>query len=334
MAKEELLQPIEQEADLLAIIDEELTSGISFENDLTSSHDRTDAPRDVALEYYRGVMKDLPADPDWSHAVSRDVANTIDFMLPGLMRVFAGAGQIVTYTPARQGDEQFAAQATDYVNYLWDNDLNGYLVLFTAIHDALTVRNGVIKVYWDPTPEYENEDWTGISDISACSSCRPTPTCRSALPARFAAAPARPDDGADGARQCSMMSACKRVSRNGRIRLECVPPEDFGISSLATTPDEARIVWHYARKTRSDLVREGYPRELVDEMPAWTQDPARMVDREDDPLRSNAPVANKTMQQIDTYECYMMYDADGDGIAERCKIVVCGATGARKAAFG
>jgi hypothetical protein len=329
MAKEELLQPIEQEADLLAIIDEELTSGISFENDLTSSHDRTDAPRDVALEYYRGVMKDLPADPDWSHAVSRDVANTIDFMLPGLMRVFAGAGQIVKYDPAKQGDEKFAAQATDYVNYLWDNELNGYLVLFTAIHDALTVRNGIIKVYWDPTPEYENEDWTGISDTALAFFMQTNPDVQVSITNEV---PQLLPDPMTGQMVQTMLYdvRIKRVSRSGRLRLVGVPPEDFGISALATTPDEARACWHYARKTRSDLVREGYPREVVDEMPAWTQNPSRTVDRENDPIFSNAPTGNHSMQQVDTYEVYMMYDADGDGIAERCKIVVCGATGARK----
>jgi hypothetical protein len=94
MAKEDLLPFYEtDDRELLAIIDEEITTGTSFQNDVDADN------RQVALDYYRGVMKDVPADPDWSHAISRDVSNTIDSMLPGLLRVFAGSGKIVTYSP-------------------------------------------------------------------------------------------------------------------------------------------------------------------------------------------------------------------------------------------
>ena len=80
------------------------------------------------MDYYPGHHTDVPADADWSHAVSRDVANTIDATLPGLMRVFAGAGQIASFSPQNRGDDQNAAFATEYVNYLWDNELDGDLV--------------------------------------------------------------------------------------------------------------------------------------------------------------------------------------------------------------
>src|SRR6476659_1664860 len=100
MAKEDLVPDFYvDDRELLAIIDEEITSGTSFQND--TEHDN----REIALDYYRGIMRDVPADPDWSHAISRDVSNTIDATLPGLMRVFAGAGQIASYSPQNKGDE-------------------------------------------------------------------------------------------------------------------------------------------------------------------------------------------------------------------------------------
>jgi hypothetical protein len=106
--------PKDLESDILNIIDEEIAQGTSFANDLGQLG--SDEARTTAMDYYRGVMRDVPADPDWSHAVSRDVANTIDATLPGLMRVFAGAGQIASFSPENQGDEQNAAFATEYVN--------------------------------------------------------------------------------------------------------------------------------------------------------------------------------------------------------------------------
>ena len=83
------------ESEILNIIDEEITQGTCFANDLGQLGQ--DEARTTAMDYYRGIMRDVPADADWSHAVSRDVSNTIDATLPGLMRVFAGAGQIASF---------------------------------------------------------------------------------------------------------------------------------------------------------------------------------------------------------------------------------------------
>jgi hypothetical protein len=95
MAKSDvaITHPKDLESEILQIIDEEIAQGTSFTNDLGQLG--VDESRSTAMDYYRGVMRDVPADPDWSHAVSRDVSNTIDATLPGLMRVFAGAGQLL-----------------------------------------------------------------------------------------------------------------------------------------------------------------------------------------------------------------------------------------------
>jgi hypothetical protein len=61
------------------------------------------------------------------------------------------------------------------------------------------------------------------------------------------------------------------------MKLEAVPPEDFGISSGAKTTDDARMVWHIVRKTRSDLIKMGIPKDVVDDLPSWMSDPARDV---------------------------------------------------------
>jgi hypothetical protein len=285
--------------------------------------------RATALDYYKGIMVDVPADPDWSHAVSRDVSNTVDATLPGLMRVFAGAGQIASYSPQNKGDEQAAAYATEYVNYLWDNELHGYLVLHTAVHDALVVRNGVIKVYWDSTPEYETEDVTGLSPAQIYL-LQQQPDVHVQVTGESGSQPiVDPATGQPG-QEPTYAARVYHIKKQGELKLESVPPEDFGISALAKTPDDARMVWHIVRKTRSDLIREGFDRDVVDDLPSWQSDPGRDINREISALFTNAPSANKAMEEVDVYECYMMYDADGDGIAERHKILAAGPNGARK----
>ena len=56
------------------------------------------------------------------------------------------------------------------------------------------------------------------------------------------------------------------VKKNGELKLEGVPPEDFGISAGARTPDDARMVWHIVRETRSDLIKMGIPKDVVDDL--------------------------------------------------------------------
>jgi hypothetical protein len=328
MAKSDtyISSPKDLESDILNIIDEEIAQGTSFANDLGQlGHNES---RSMAMEYYRGVMWDVPADEDWSHAVSRDVSNTIDATLPGLMRVFAGAGQIASYSPENKGDEQNAAFATEYVNYLWDNELNGYLVLHTAVHDALLVRNGVMKVYWDATPEYETEDVTGLS-AAQVALLQHQPDVHVQITGEEQQPYLDPMTGQPGMEPC-YAARVWHTKKNGEMKLEGVPPEDFGISSGARTVDDARMVWHIIRLTRSDLIRMGIPKDVVDDLPSWMTDPQRDVDREQNTLFINAPTANHAMQEVDVYECYMMYDADGDGIAERYKILAAGPNGARQ----
>ena len=90
------------------------------------------------------------------------------------------------------------------------------------------------------------------------------------------------------------------------------------------------MVWHIVRKTRSDLIKMGFDKDIIDDLPSWMADPARDVRPGGKPLLPEAPTANHSMQEVDVYECYMMYDADGDGIAERYKILAAGPNGARK----
>lgn len=329
MAKSDIYisAPKDLESDILNIIDEEIAQGTSFANDIGQLGQ--DDARQTAMDYYRGIMRDVPADPDWSHAVSRDVSNTIDQTLPGLMRVFAGAGQIAKFSPENKGDEQAAAYATEYVNYLWDNELNGYLVLHTAVHDALLVRNGVMKVYWDSSPEYEIEDVSGLS-AAQVALLQQQPDVHIQITGESDPQPIiDPMTGQPGL-EPTYAARVWHVKKNGEMKLEGVAPEDFGISSGAKTTDDARMVWHIVRMTRSDLVRMGIPKEVVDELPSWMSDPNRYVDREQNPFFPNAPTANHAMQEVDVYECYMMYDADGDGIAERYKILAAGPNGARE----
>lgn len=308
--------------ELVALLDEEIGGGICFDND-----DKKDS-RDRGLDYYDGVMNDLPSEDGRSSVVSRDVADVIDTMMPGLMRVFAGADKVAVYAPARPGDEAFAAQATDYINHVWENDCNGYLVLLTWIMDALQVRNGVVKAYWDTTPEYETSDHTGLSaeqvtmllsdpEVEILGGAERTEMLPSMLNGQMVPTPVYD-------------LKLQHVVSNGRLVVDNVPPDDFGLSRGAKSIKTARCAWDRARLTRSDLIKAGYPRDIIDDLPAYDPGPRATADRDDDKRPSGTAADQGATAEIEVTEAYILADCDGDGIAEMRKVVTAGGQGGRE----
>lgn len=119
--------------------------------------------RTKAIDFYEGRV-DIPAEPDKSQVVSPDLADALEGVLPGLLRVFLGSDRVVIYEPQNADDEEMAAQATDAINHKFLNECRGYSVLHATFHDALLHANGVVKHYWAPEPEYRTEVLTGLSE--------------------------------------------------------------------------------------------------------------------------------------------------------------------------
>lgn len=88
-----------------------------------------------------------------SGVVSRDVADSVNAYLPNLMRIFFSSEKVVEYTPAHQEDVQGAEQATDYINYIIQNENEGFTVLYSAFKDALIRKTGIIRWWWDESTD-------------------------------------------------------------------------------------------------------------------------------------------------------------------------------------
>ncbi|MGA8763192.1 MAG: hypothetical protein WB562_10035, partial [Candidatus Sulfotelmatobacter sp.] len=95
--------------------------------------------------------------------VSTDVRDAIMLMMPGLIRLFAASENPVFLVPRSQAEVIQAQQATDYVNYVFWNDNSGFLILYGALKDALTVRTGFVKWWTDETKETVRKRFTRIT---------------------------------------------------------------------------------------------------------------------------------------------------------------------------
>jgi hypothetical protein len=122
--------------------------------------------REQALEYYMGDMsKDMPVPTDRSKAVSTDVADTIEGLMPALMEIFASSDEAVQFEAVGPEDEEAAAQETDYVNHVLFQKNPGFMVLYAFQKDALLSKNGIVKVWWEDNEVEEEETYRGLTDI-------------------------------------------------------------------------------------------------------------------------------------------------------------------------
>ena len=78
-------------SDLKALLAAEKADALAAASAAKLSADRSDA-----MDYYLGDMsKDLPAGDGRSQAVSTDVADTIEGLMPALMDIFASSDEVV-----------------------------------------------------------------------------------------------------------------------------------------------------------------------------------------------------------------------------------------------
>ena len=102
-------------ADLRALLTAEKADALS-----AMSASKLSEERSTALDYYLGDMnRDMPAPDGRSKAVSTDVADTVEGLMPALMDIFTSGDEVVRFEPVGPEDVAAAEQETDYVNHVF-----------------------------------------------------------------------------------------------------------------------------------------------------------------------------------------------------------------------
>lgn len=267
-----------------------------------------------ALDYYLGDMTaHLPAEPDRSSAVSTDVQDVIEGMMPALMDVLGTGEDLVSFRPEGPEDIDQAEQETDAIRHVVYRLNDGWTVVHDGVKDALLSKRGVLKAWWEVGTEIERERYEGLPQegLVALSTDR-------AVDIQSIAD--RPDGTFD------VVLRTKR--EKGRVRIAAVPPEEFGISRRARCVKDAPYCYHERELTPSDLIAMGFDRELVESIPtADKPDDEVALARETVQDRTgygSGGEQNPAMRPVRVTEHYIRLDEDGDGIAELRKIVTAG----------
>ncbi len=353
---------IANESDNEPMTEDELASLVDGQINDSKTYESSDLSqlREKALRYFEGEV-DIAAAPGRSSVVSRDLADVHGLIMPGLMRVFLATDRIAIYMPRMPADEQFARQATDYVNYVVMNECEGYAQFRSAFHDGLLMGNGILKHWWDDTPEYSTESFSGLSEDAYTKlvvdpdveevlehteyddpSWVPPPPPMQPIPGGSLLGNGQPSvPGLPALANMPIPTApklhdgkIKRCTSQGRLRLMALPPEDFlmGRGVIALDEERTRFLAHRWKKTRSTLIKEGFDEDIVDGLTAYQEgssDTPETIARDNRHMFQGDLAPDRSTDLIEGFECYIQCDYNGDGVAEWRKVNVAGISGGR-----
>ena len=314
MAKEKIT-----EEDLVTRIRGEITDSLGYMGDTISTQ------REMAMKYYYGLPFGNEVDGR-SQYVDSTVQDTIEWIKPSLMRVFASGDEMVKFNPHGPEDVKMAEQATDYVNYVFTKDNPGWEILYSWFTDALLSKNGIVKVWWDEYDDEQREEYRGLEEMEM-----------TALITQEGIEVIEHTEYIEEERPYHDL-VIKRSSYNGKIKIENVPPSEFLISREAKNIQEARFVCHRVLKTLSEL-KEMYPDQDLDVESLGGSDEDLMAFSAERLERYQFdksaeywegwgnPVNNE--DGLSTYwlhESFLKTDYDNDGITELRKVCTVGST--------
>jgi len=320
------------ELELKNIIGQEINNSMGYMGGNLS------AQRKKSLEYYMGEPLGTEIDGR-SQVVSTDVADTVETILPNLLKIFTASDQTVKCEPVKAEDVALAEQATNYINYIFNKDNDGFSILYTWFKDALIEKNGIVKVYWDESEKVEQETYENLNeqeyqilidndDVEVVEEeSFVDEKAKEQLEQIKTLAEAQGQVMEDIPTPKLYNCIIKRTTSSGKVKIENIPPEEFLIQRSAKSIEDADFVAHKVLKTRSDLIQMGFDRDVVDNLP--TQNTVTMNDERlarfadiDESSINDAP--DESTEDIEIYECYVKIDMDGDGIAELRKVIVAG----------
>lgn len=306
------------------------------------------------IEAYLGLNTN-PAPEGRSQVVDRSVYETIQVLLPSLVRIFASSSdEVCKFVPVGPDDEAAAEQTTAVLNHIVTAQNPWEQICSDWIHDSLLLANGYAMAYWDESQTNEREVYEGQSDDQLAALLSDTDV-------RVIQHSERPDEqgNADAQRgheqalqqyqQMAQMAqmqgqpvppppqppqpillhdlVIERTSNKGKVCIKVLAPEHCRIS--ADTPDwtlkECPYFEYRQQKTIADLRSMGLDvaEDVSDDEEDQEEDDARNRFGEDS---FNEDDGEGVMRRVWARMIWLRADAEDDGISRLYYLIVVGRT--------
>lgn len=320
---------------LVAMVQAMQHSALGYQTD-TLSVDRQDA-----LNHYFGRPYGNEVDGR-SKIVERTLMEVVEWTMPQIMRAITTADEIAKFKPRNAKDVPQAQQESDYVNYIIMERNDGFMVLHDAIKDALLLKNGYIKRYWEKYRDTHIESYSGLDEDEITQLMAEleeehdevevlgkTEREIEILPP-FPMPQAQPGQPPQPIKKTVYDLKMRLTSEKGRVCVEAVPAEEVLVSPRCRgNLQKSDFVGHVPQNlTRRDLIDMGMDEDFVMTLPAKGIARTKPEEIARDTLDQNAVSTyspnNPIMDIIDYLEAYVLVDFDGDGKVERRRVVLAG----------
>ena len=309
--------------ELISIIRKEEQAGANWQDA------RLMSLRQTAYDYYDRNVEAFGQEPGQSSVVTSEVADTVECVMPGLMRVFASGEQIAEFTPMEEGDEQWAKEATQCVPHVMMRENDGYRVIYWFLKDLLLYRVATVIVDVEEVEKTRKEPIVGWTEEQMAFR-EEQETENGATEVVWEV---EKDDPAlaplpDGMVQVGeawvanpTFSGTITVTRKKkRVVIDNVAPEDLRMSPADCRDiDQASFLGYLKKTTASQLRVLGLTEEEIDGLSAnRTSSP-----EEDQRQEGQSQYQSRKDDQRELWlgVGYVRADVDGDGISEMLRVV-------------
>jgi hypothetical protein len=294
--------------ELQGIISMELTDAVSYiDTDLSPI-------RAKGTEYYRGDLFGTEEEGR-SQVVAMEVRDTVSAMMPSLMRIFFSSENTVEFVPTGPEDVANAQQATDYCNFIFNSDNNGFLTTYATFKDSLVRKCGIMKCWWEEDETVRIEEYSGLDDQ--------TMQILMQEQTDVMVMNTYPDQMMGQLHDVQI----KRKIKGGRVRIMSVPPEELLLDRRARSFDDSAIIAHRQMATVAQLIEMGYEEDEVRENITSNDLDTNEEYLARQPMSSfgvSVESANPMMERVLYVEAYLRIDYDKDGIPELRKVCCIG----------
>lgn len=300
------------ERELVALIDDAERDGLTSSGSFISDQEEY-------LKYYQ-------CDPfgdeveGRSRVVSTDVMDLVESDMPSLTRMFLGAGDPVEFQ-ADTSDSVAIQEAKDkqvVTSHIIKTIPNSYRIQHdwlksSELQDVAALEYGVEEIR---VPKFKRYNGLSENDLAALVTDIEDQTDVE----KAEIAEVDEDEG-------SVLIRITHVKQQYFIRNITI--DDLIISKNAWNKNDAQVVGKRFSKTRSDLIAEGFPRELVKQLPTYQvadsdESGVKAVRYRQQGGQDTNTINDWANEEVRGEDVYIKIDYDGDGIAERRHVIKVG----------
>ena len=214
------------EAEIQAAAAKELRQNLHYVDDELRENWR------LAYGYYRGEYPKRAA-AYTSDAVSTDVSDVIEWMLPAIIKPLVESPDVVRFDAVNPEDEDQADLESDYVHHTLMKKCGGFTKLYVHIKDALLLKVGVFCTYWDEGIRNQLEEYQNLQEVEVADLLSPADGSEVRLVASDSREEPLPDPlsglPVPGQTRTLYDVTVRRFTPNGRPVVENCVPEAFQV---------------------------------------------------------------------------------------------------------